>query len=92
MFIASDESILYWGRTLLALKANTFLAGDEHFSTEDEHVENAPSSFSHTHTQLHCSYLQLPRRIYVEMIAIVTTTYLQINAISQTFALLSLLL
>ena len=52
MFIASDECILGWGRTLLTLEANVFHAGDEHFSAGLEPTEPARSSFSHTHTQL----------------------------------------
>ena len=73
-FTASDERVLCWGRTLLALETNAFNAGgehfstgDEHFSAGDEHVENARSTFSHTHTH---SYERLPSRIYVEMIII----------------------
>ena len=49
--------------------------GDEHFSPGNEHIENAHSSVSCTHTPT-ASYQQLPNRIYVEMIAIVTATYL----------------
>ena len=48
-------------------------AGDEHFSTGGERVENACSNVRDTHT---ASYQRIPNRIYVEMIAIVTATYL----------------
>ena len=58
MFIASDERVLCRGRTLLALEMNAFHAGDEHLSTRDARVENAGSSFSHTHTQLATSNFQ----------------------------------
>ena len=79
-FIASNECVLCWGRTLLALEMNVFHAGNEHFSTGDERVENVRLSFSHnthTHTHTHThSYQWLPSRIYVEMIAIVIDTYL----------------
>ena len=51
MFIASDERVLCWGRTLLALKTNAFHAGDEHFSAGDAHVENAVR-VSATHTAI----------------------------------------
>ena len=66
MFIASDECVSWWGRTLLALESNAFHAGDEHFSAGDARVKNARSS-----------YQGLSSRIYVEMIAIVPNTYLQ---------------
>ena len=59
MFIASNERILCWGQTLLALKVNAFHAADEHFSAGDEHVENTCSSFSQTHTQLATSDFQI---------------------------------
>ena len=72
MFIASDERVLCWGRTLLALER--VHPEDEHFSAGDERVENARSSVSHTHT---ASYQRLRNRIYVGMIAIVTATYLR---------------
>ena len=38
--------------------------GDEHFSAGDEHVANAHSNFSHTHT---ASYQRLPNRTYIEL-------------------------
>ena len=66
MFIASDEGVLCWRQTLLALETNAFHAGDQHFSAGDEQVKNAGSNFSHTHT---ASYQQLPNRTYVDMIA-----------------------
>ena len=43
-----------------ALETNAFRAGDEH-------VENAPSNFNHTRTQLQSSYQRLPNRTYVEI-------------------------
>ena len=49
MFIASDERILCWGRTLLALETNAFHAGNGHFSAGDERIEIVHSSLSHTH-------------------------------------------
>ena len=81
MFIASDERVLFWGRTLLVLEMNGSHAGDERLSVWDECVEKTRLSFSHTdnthtNTQLY-SYQQLPNRFYVEMIAIVTATYLR---------------
>ena len=53
VFIASAKLVLCWRRTLLALEANVFHAGDEHFSAGDEHVENVHLKFSHTHTDTH---------------------------------------
>ena len=50
MFIPSDERVLRWGGTILALEINAFHAGDEYFSTGDERVENARSNFRYTHT------------------------------------------
>ena len=47
-------------------------AGDEHFSAKDEGIENVCSSVSHTRTT---SYQQIPNRVNVEMIAMVTATY-----------------
>ena len=79
MFITSEEGILFWGQTLVALEATAFHGGDEHFSAGNECVEIACLSFSHTHTHTHthtASYQRLSSRIYVEMIAIVTATYL----------------
>ena len=74
MFIASNERVLCWGQTLLALETNVFHAGDEHFSAGDACVENVRSTFSHTHSY---SYQRLSSRIYVKMIAIVTASYLR---------------
>ena len=55
-----------------------YSTGDEPYSTGDECVENARLSFSHTHTHTHTvSCQRLPSRIYVEMIVIVTATYLR---------------
>ena len=47
--------------------------GDERFSAGDERIENARSSVGDTQT---ASYQRIPNKIYVEMIAIVTATYL----------------
>ena len=65
-FVASDETVsathlqiritlqtnrfIAGNQHFLALEMNAFHAGDEHFSAGDERVENACSSFSHTHT------------------------------------------
>ena len=65
--IASDKSILCTGQALLVLEMNAFHAGDENCSAGNELVQNARSNFS----------LELPRRIYAKMIAIVTASYLQ---------------
>ena len=73
MFIASDEHILCWGRALLMLEVNTFRAGDEHFSTGDDCIENVHSSFSHTHT---ASYQRFTSRIYVKMIIYNSHSYM----------------
>ena len=54
MFIASDEHVLCWGRTLPALKTNAFHDGDEHFNAVDERVERrVQASTTHTHTHTH---------------------------------------
>ena len=50
MFIVNNERVLCWGRTPLVLEMDTFHAGDEHFSTGDEHVENTRLRFNHKHT------------------------------------------
>ena len=57
MFIAGDEHVSCWGRTLLVLEMNAFgtrderiRAGDEHFSARNEHIANANSSVSDAHT------------------------------------------
>ena len=76
-FIASEERVLCWSGdvTFLALETNAFRAGHKH-------VEYVRSNFSHTHTHTHTAiYHRLPNKTYVEMIAIVTTTHLQTQAL-----------
>ena len=52
--IATDECVLCWRRPFLELDTHAFRAGgDEHLSAGEEHIENARSNFSHTHSQLH---------------------------------------
>ena len=46
IFIASDECILCWGRTLLALETNAFCGGNKRFSAGGKHVENTRLSVS----------------------------------------------
>ena len=77
-YLSLATNVLYTGDTLLTLGSSTFDVGDEHFSDRDERIENACLSFSHTHTHTHtASYQRLPSSIYVEIIALVTATYLQ---------------
>ena len=50
----------------MVLEINVFHAGDEPFSAGDEQLENAHSTFSHTHTN---GYRRLPNKTYVKVIA-----------------------
>ena len=61
MFIGSNEHVLCWGQTLLALQTNAFRTGDEQCSTGHERIENECSHFTHTHahTYTHTHTLQV---------------------------------
>ena len=48
--IVTDEHVLSWRRIFLAMNTNVFHDEDEHFSTGNEHVENACLNFSHVHS------------------------------------------
>ena len=71
MFITRDDRVLCWGQTLFVLKINTLAL------EMNELKIRIRVSVTHkqTHTEL-AIYQQLPSRIYVEMIAIYTATYL----------------
>ena len=43
-FIASDNRVLCWKRTLMILETDEFHTGDERFSAGDERVENVRST------------------------------------------------
>ena len=49
-FIASDDRVLCWKQRLLALEADEFHAGDEHFNGGNERVENVRLNLSDTHS------------------------------------------
>ena len=49
-FITSNEHVLCWRRTILAMEMNAFCARDKHFSAGDKHVENPCLNFSYTHS------------------------------------------
>ena len=51
--IGTEERVLCWRQTVLALDMHAFRAGEhKHFSPGDEHVENAFEIQSHTQSQL----------------------------------------
>ena len=56
-FIASDEHVLWWGRTILVLETDVLLPGDEHFSAGHKRVKthfrtSDTRSYSNFHTEL----------------------------------------
>ena len=73
VFIASDEHILYMlVMNTLALEMNAFELEMNTLALETNALKMLVRPLA-THT---ASYQRLPNRIYVEMIAIVTATYL----------------
>ena len=60
MFIASDECVLCWGRTLLALETNVFELEINTLGLEKNALKTrAPASVTHTASYTHsyrCSY------------------------------------
>ena len=78
MIIPSDEPIL------CCIGTNTFGIGDNVLEINTVELETnmlktcVRASVKHTHTHTAaCSYQRLPNKIYVEMIAIVTTKEIQ---------------
>ena len=71
--------LLCWRWALLAGGGNAFCHSDEHFSAGNEHVENASSNFTHTHT---ACYHWLSNRTYLKMIATHTGNHVRKRALA----------